>query len=112
LEQRAHVARIVRDELAVLHDRFVVALLVDELLRRLKDLFAIERHSGLFRDLRLQDPPPLPTSWEVGALHLSTQGPQTTHAPSPLLSTLGGANKPTIFRSLEDSDIAGRPTAD
>ncbi len=44
LQERADVLRIVGDELLILDDSLVVALLLDELLRRLKHLFAINRH--------------------------------------------------------------------
>ena len=44
LQQRPDVLRIVDDELLVLDDRLVVALLLDKLLRCLKDLVAIDRH--------------------------------------------------------------------
>ena len=44
LEQRPDVLRVVDDELLVLDDSLVVALLLDKLLRRLKDLVAIDRH--------------------------------------------------------------------
>jgi hypothetical protein len=46
LQQRPHVARILGDELLVLHDRLVVPLLVDKLLSDLEDLVAIDRHRG------------------------------------------------------------------
>ncbi len=44
LEQRPDVLRVVGDELLVLDDSLVVALLLDKLLRCLKDLVAIDRH--------------------------------------------------------------------
>ncbi len=47
LEERADVVRVLRDDLLVLRDGLVVALLVSELLRFLEDLVAVDRHSGL-----------------------------------------------------------------
>jgi hypothetical protein len=49
-EQRADVARVLREDLLVLLDSLVVALLLDKLLGCLGYLFAIDRHSDLIRE--------------------------------------------------------------